>query len=106
MIRRLFALLLLLAIVVALFQNKESLGLAVEFAFLRWRFSLALGFWLLFAFVAGAFLFAVPDAWKGFLRGLENRRRDRETEARIEALRAEIERLRSGNQGGGSDPSR
>lgn len=97
-LRRLLAVVLLLALAVALFQNQERLGLAVEFAFLRWRFSLILGFWLLFAFVAGAILFAVFDAWKGFQHGLESRRRDRETAARIDALRAEIGRLKSGGK--------
>lgn len=103
-IRRLLAVVLLIVLVVALFQNQESLGLAVEFAFFHWSFSLVLGFWLLFAFIAGAALFAVLDAWKGMLRRLENRRRDQETEA----LRAELERLtggdRSGNREGSAPP--
>lgn len=104
MIRRLLTLLLLLALAVALFQNQENLGLAVEFAFLKWRFSLVLGFWLLFAFVAGALLFAAFDAWRDFRHGLNRRRRDRETDASIAALRAEIDRLKSGSRDSGGAP--
>ncbi len=99
-IRRLLAVVLLIVLVVALFQNQESLGLAVEFAFFRWSFSLVLGFWLLFAFIAGAALFAVLDAWRGMLRRIENRRRDQETDE----LRSELERLRGGQRDGSPDP--
>ncbi len=94
-IRRLLAIVLLALLVIALFQNQESLGLAVGFSLFRWSFSLVLGFWLLFAFIAGAALFAVLDAWRGMLQRLENRRREQE----MEALRAELERLRGGRDG-------
>jgi uncharacterized integral membrane protein len=101
-LRRLLTILLLLALAVTLFQNQEALGLSVQFAFLKWHFSLVLGFWLLFAFVAGALLFAAFDAWRDLRHGIDRRRRDRETDARIEALRAEIERLKSGKDAGGA----
>jgi uncharacterized integral membrane protein len=97
-LRRLLVILVLIALVTALFQNQESLGASIAFSFLKWHFSLVLGFWLLFAFIAGALLFAVFDAWRSLSRGLRNRKKDRETEGRIEALRAEVERLKSGRE--------
>jgi uncharacterized integral membrane protein len=99
LLRRLLVLLVLIALVVALFQNQESLGTSIAFSFLKWHFSLVLGFWLIFAFIAGALLFALFDAWRSVSRGFRNRKKDRETDARIEALRAEIERLKSGGSG-------
>jgi uncharacterized integral membrane protein len=60
------------------FQNQHNLGVPLEFAFLHWRFSLVLGFWILFAFLAGAALFALTDAWKSMFLRLEIRRKDQE----------------------------
>ena len=76
--RRLLFLILVIALLIVIFQNQKSLGLTLEFSFLRWSFSLVLGFWILFAFAAGAALFALIDAWKGLWLRWEIRKRDQE----------------------------
>lgn len=83
LLRRIVAIALLLLLAIAMFQNQKNLGLEIEFAFLQWRFALVLGFWLFFAFLGGAALFALVDAWKRLRLGGEIRRRDAEI-ARLE----------------------
>lgn len=87
LIRRILFLLLLLALATAAFQNQQNLGIPLEFAFLQWRFSLVLGFWILFAFAAGAAMFALVDAWKSMFLRLELRRKDQEI-ARLTEIQA------------------
>jgi len=81
--RRIVLIALLILLAVAVFQNQKNLGLDLEFSFLKWHFSLVLGFWLFFAFLGGAALFALIDAWKRLRLGGEIRRRDQEI-ARLE----------------------
>ncbi len=81
--RRVLFLLLIIFMLVVIFQNQASLGLTLEFSFLKWSFSLVLGFWILFAFAAGAATFALVDAWKGMWMRWEIRKRDQEI-ARLE----------------------
>ena len=93
LLRRILSIAVLILLAVAVFQNQKNLGLELEFAFLSWRFTLVLGFWLFFAFLGGAALFALIDAWKRLRLGSDIRRRDLEI-ARlerelIEARRAE-----------------
>ena len=83
LIRRILVSILLLLLVVALFQNQESLGTLIPFTFLKWTFGMVLGFWIFFALVAGALLFAVVSAWKNFRMRREIRKRDQEI-ARLE----------------------
>lgn len=78
LVRRILLIAVLAALAVLVFQNQEAFGMPVEFAFLRWSFSLVLGFWILFAFASGVVLFALADAWRGMLLRLEIRRKDRE----------------------------
>lgn len=87
--RRFLLILLLAVMAIVVFQNQHALGMTLEFAFLHWRFSLVLGFWILLAFVAGVALFALADAWRGMLLRLEIRRKD-----------AEIARLRAAHPRG------
>jgi uncharacterized integral membrane protein len=89
--RRIVAIALLVLLAVAVFQNQKNLGLEIEFAFLKWSFSLVLGFWLFFAFLGGAALFALIDAWKRLRLGNEIRRRDAEI-ARLERELVEARR--------------
>jgi uncharacterized integral membrane protein len=81
--RRLLAFAFLLVLVVAVFQNQQSLGTNLEFSFLKWTFGLVLGFWIFFAILAGAVLFALISTWKNFWMRLEIRKRDQEI-ARLE----------------------
>jgi uncharacterized integral membrane protein len=78
LIRRILLIVLLIALAVLVFQNQEAFGQSVEFSFLSWSFSLVLGFWILFAFIAGVALFALVDAWRGMLLRLEIGRKNRE----------------------------
>lgn len=77
LIRRVLFLSLIAVMAVFIFQNQETLGDPLDFYFLHWASSLVLGFWILFAFLAGAALFALIDAWKSMLlrRGIESRDR-------------------------------
>jgi uncharacterized integral membrane protein len=68
----------LLAAVVAVFQNQRSLGQDLEFSFLKWHYSLILGFWILFAFLAGAAVFALANLWNTLKSGYTIRKRDQE----------------------------
>jgi uncharacterized integral membrane protein len=78
LIRRILLLALLIVLGLVLFQNQQALGTSVELAFLKGRVSLVLGFWLLFAFAAGAALFALVDAWRAMFLRLEIRRKNAE----------------------------
>jgi uncharacterized integral membrane protein len=73
---RILVLALVLAVGTAVFQNQESLGSRVDFAFLRWRTSLVLGFWLMFSFLGGALLFL--DIWRNLRLRWEIRKRDQQ----------------------------
>jgi len=75
---RILTLALVLAVGTAVFQNQESLGRSVDFAFLHWRSSFILGFWLLFSFLAGALLFLLLDAWRNIRMRWEIRKRDQQ----------------------------
>jgi uncharacterized integral membrane protein len=90
LLRRIVFIVIVLALLVVLFQNQAALGRAEQFNFLHWSFSLVLGFWILFAFAAGAALFALIDAWKGLVRRYQIRQRDQ----RIAQLEAEVATLR------------
>ncbi len=76
--RRILLIAFLLVLAVLVFQNQKAFGMPVEFSFLRWSFSLVLGFWILFTFLTGVALFALFDAWRGLMLRLEMRRKDRE----------------------------
>ena len=78
LIQRILFLFLLLVLGVAVFQNQAELGRSVDFAFMRWRMSFVLGFWMLFSFLAGGFLFLLLDAWRSLRLRLEIRRRDQQ----------------------------
>ena len=94
LVRRLILLVFLLAVIVAVFQNQQSLGQSLEFSFLKWSTSMLLGFWIFFAFAAGAAAMALINAWKGLWLRHEIRKRDghisrlekEATEARRESL--------------------
>ena len=88
LIRRILLIVFLVALAVLIFQNQQAFGTPVEFSFLKWSFSLVLGFWILFSFIAGVALFALFDAWRGLLLRLEIRRKDREIADLLTALKA------------------
>jgi uncharacterized integral membrane protein len=94
LIRRILMIVLLLALAVLVFQNQKAFGQSVEFSFLSWSFSLVLGFWILFAFLAGVALFALVDAWRGMLLRLEIGRKNREIHELQERL---IEQTKNGS---------
>jgi uncharacterized integral membrane protein len=94
LIRRILLIVLLLALAVLVFQNQGAFGQMVEFSFLSWSFSLVLGFWILFAFIAGVALFALVDAWRGMLLRLEIGRKNREIRELQERL---IEQSKTGS---------
>ena len=81
--RRILAFAFLLVLLVALFQNQQSLGMTIPFSFLKWTYSLVLGFWIIFAILSGAMLFALISTWKNFWIRMEIRKRDQEI-ARLE----------------------
>ncbi len=85
LVRRILFIALVMVMAIVLFQNQQSLGMPMELSFLRWSFSLVLGFWILLAFLAGVALFALVDAWRGMMLRLEIRRKDQEI-ARLQAL--------------------
>lgn len=95
LVRRVLLIVFLAALAVLVFQNQEAFGMPVEFAFLRWSFSLVLGFWILFAFLTGIALFALFDAWRGLMLRLEIHRKDRE----ISELKAELKSRSSAPSG-------
>ena len=76
--RRILAFAFLLVLLVALFQNQQSLGMTIPFSFLKWTYSLVLGFWIFFALLAGVVLFALFSTWKSLWMGHEIRKRDKE----------------------------
>lgn len=78
LIRTVLLSVLILILLVALFQNQQALGTTLEFSFLKWTFSLILGFWILFTFVAVAALFVLVGAWRGLWMRREIRKRDQE----------------------------
>ena len=94
LIRRILGLLLAVVVIVILFQNQKSLGQDLQFSFLKWDYSLVLGFWILFAFVTGAATFALIDAWKSFFLRMAIRKRDQEI-ARLEHELALAHKARS-----------
>jgi uncharacterized integral membrane protein len=83
LVRGVLIFLLLLVLLVALVQNQASLGTPLGFSFLKWSFSMVVGFWILFTFLAVAALFVLVGAWKGVWTRREIRRRDQEI-ARLE----------------------
>jgi uncharacterized integral membrane protein len=84
--RRILLIFFLVALAVLVAQNQRAFGMPIEFSFLRWGFSLVLGFWILLAFAAGVVLFALADAWRGLLLRLEIRRQQNE----ITRLKADL----------------
>ena len=92
LVRRLILLIFLLVVAVAVFQNQQSLGQSLEFSFLKWSTSMVLGFWILFAFAAGAAAMALINAWKGLWLRREIRKRDGE----ISRLEKEATKARRG----------
>lgn len=94
LVRGVMILILLLALLVALVQNQESLGTPLGFSFLKWSFSMVVGFWILFTFLAGAALFVLVGAWKGVWMRREIRKREQEI-ARLEKELAAARMARS-----------
>jgi uncharacterized integral membrane protein len=78
LLRRVLFATLLVVFAIVIFQNQTSLGMPLEFSFLKWSFSLVLGFWILLAFVSGIVLFAIVDLWRVMMLRLQLRHRDQE----------------------------
>ena len=100
LIRRILASILLTLLVIALFQNQQSLGMTLPFTFLKWTFSMVLGFWIFFSLLIGAVLFALISAWKNFWMRREIRKRDLE----IARLEHELATIHKGRPGSGDHP--
>lgn len=93
-IRRILFIALVAVIAIVLFQNQQSLGMPMEFSFLRGSFSLVLGFWILLAFLTGVVLFALADTWRGMMLRMEIRRKEQEIvrqEQEIMRLQAQLD---------------
>ena len=90
-IRRIAFLVLVLVLAVAIFQNQQSLGINVEFSFLRWHVAWVLGVWILLSFVAGGLVFLFLDTW----RILRYRWRLRALEQQAAKLQQELDTART-----------
>jgi uncharacterized integral membrane protein len=87
MIRRIAFLALVSVIAAVIFQNQESLGLAVDFHFLRWHMSFVLGVWIFLSFIIGGVMFLFLDTW----RNIRLRWKLRTQEQLIAKLQADLD---------------
>ncbi len=90
---------------VFIFQNQGYLGQPVELAFLPYRYSMALGFWLVLSFLLGALVWFALDLKKAYRLKSDLNRKDRrltemndeiaELTGRIASLTGEIHALKN-----------
>lgn len=65
-VKRFLLLALIVLLAVFAFQNQKELGTSIPLTFFKHHWTMVLGFWLLFSFVAGAMLFMLVDLLRSF----------------------------------------
>ncbi len=108
--KRLLFFIIVAVILVFIFQNQGYLGQPVEMVFIKYRYSMALGFWLVLSFLSGALIWFALDLKRAYGFKRELRRKDdrlvemqnelAERNGDITRLNGEIHMLQSAQQDG------